>query len=183
MKKVFVSLMLLMCSGIGNAQFTELKEARVGFDPQLPEMTVDGDKYIFNVKQKYEGEFEKDPIAFLEKYCEIEAFIDLVQDEKTIAYQVEVNSNKGRMKAKYCKEGNLIRVSYKLKNVQLPASLQADLYRNYKGWNMTRNIHFARSRNGNMRQEYYKIRLEKAGEVQNLKIEVNDPEPIEVASR
>ncbi|WP_037325013.1 hypothetical protein [Salinimicrobium terrae] len=183
MKIFFVSLVILMWAEIGNAQFTELKEARVGFDPVLPEVTVDGEKYIFKIREKYGREFEKDPVEFLDRYCKIEAFIDLVEDGKTLEYQVEVRSNKGKMRAKYCKEGNLLTVSYKLKNVLLPPHLQEEVYRNYKGWNMTRNIHVAKGRDGNVQQEYFKIRLEKGDEVQNLKIQVTDGKPIEVASK
>lgn len=182
MKSFFVSLMILMWAGIGNAQFTELNEARVGFDPLLPEVIVDGENYVFKVKEKYSGEFEKDPVAFLEEHCQIEAFIDLVQDGKTVEYRVEVNSTKGKMRAKYCKEGNLLRVSYKLKNVLLPSDLQKEVYRKYKGWNMTRNIHVAKGKDGIVQEEYYKIRLEKGDEVQNLKIVINGSEPIEIAS-
>ncbi len=182
MKKFFVSLVVLMWAGIVNAQITELKEAKVGFDPFLPEVRVEGDRYIFDVNESYRGEFEKDPVDFLNKYCEITAFIDLIEDEKTFGYYVEVNSTKGNMKAKYCKNGNLLRVSYKLKNVLLPSNLQKEVYRNYKGWEMTRNIHVAKGKDGNVFEEYFKIRLEKGDEVQNLKIYVNDSEPIEVAS-
>ncbi|MCC8361338.1 hypothetical protein [Salinimicrobium sediminilitoris] len=182
MRKFFVSLLILLWAGIGNAQFTELKEARVGFDPVLPEITVDGENYIFKIEEKYNGEFEKDPVAFLDKYCNIEAFIDLVQDGKTVEYQVEVKSTKGRMKAKYCKEGNLQRVSYRLKNVLLPASLQRDIYSKYKGWNMTRNIHIARGIDGDVQKEYFKIRLEQGDKVQKLKIDVDEIKPIEITS-
>lgn len=181
MKNLFVSLMFLLLAGITNAQITELKEARVGFDPLLPEVRVDGENYIFKFKEDYAKDFEKDPIAFLDKYCEIEAFIDLVQDGKTVEYQVALNSSKGKMKARYCKEGNLLNVSFKLKNVLLPAHLQEEVYRRYKGWNMTRNIHVAKGKNGKILEEYYKIKLEKGDEVQNLRINVNDTEEFEVA--
>ena len=69
MKRIFISLVILMWAGIVNAQFTELNEARVGFDPLLPEVTVDGANYIFKVEEKYAGEFEKDPVAFLNEHC------------------------------------------------------------------------------------------------------------------
>lgn len=173
--------MVLMAAGVAHAQITELKEARVGFDPLLPEVQIKGNNYIFKLKEKYAGEFEKDPIEFLDKYCEIEAFIDLVQDGKTVEYQVDLNSTKGRMKARYCKEGNLQKVSYRLKNVLLPPHLQEEVYRRYKGWNMTRNFHVVKGRKGKMLQEYYKIRLEKGGEVQNLRIDVNDLYNFELA--
>lgn len=181
MKKLVVCLMALMLAGLTNAQITELKEARVGFDPLLPEITVEGDNYIFKVQEEYSGEFEEDPVAFLDKHCKIEAFIDLVQDGKTLEYEVAINSTKGKMRAKYCKEGNLLKLSYKLKNVLLPAHLQEEVYRNYKGWNMTRNIHVAKGKDGELVEEYYKIRLERAGEVQNLRIDVQDMADFEFA--
>lgn len=181
MKKMFVLLLSLMWAGIINAQITELKEARVGFDPVLPEVTVDGNSYVFKIKEKYGKEFEKDPVGFLEKYCQIEAFIDLVQDGKTVEYEVNVRSTKGKMKAKYCKEGNLLRVSYKLNNVLLPANLQEEIYRNYKGWTMTRNVHVAKLKKDRILEEYFKIRLERGDEVENLKIDILNDTDFEVA--
>lgn len=172
--------MIFMWAGFTHAQFTELKEARVGFDPQLPEVTVDGNSYIFKIDEKYGREFENDPVAFLEKHCQIAAFIDLVQDGKSVEYQVDVKSTKGKMKAKYCKEGNLLLVSYKLKNVLLPPNLQEEVYRNYKGWKMTSNIRVAKGRRGKALEEYYQIRLEKGDEVQKVKLDVDELK-IEVA--
>ncbi|MGI0106916.1 hypothetical protein [Salinimicrobium sp. WS361] len=182
MKRFFISLVILMWAGIVNAQFTELDEARIGFDPLLPEVTVDGANYIFKVEEKYAGEFEKDPVAFLNEHCNIEAFLDLVKNEKNRHYQLEINSTKGKLKAKYCQQGNLLRISYQLKDVLLPLDLQKEVYRQYKGWNMTQNVHIAKGKKGIVSEDYYKIRLEKGSEVQNLKISVNKIEPIEVAS-
>ncbi|WP_324719555.1 hypothetical protein [Salinimicrobium sp. HB62] len=181
MKKMFLGLMILMWAGIANAQFTELKEARVGFDPNLPEVTVEGDTYVFRINKRFGEEFEKDPIGFLNKHCRLEAFIDLVEDEGINGYQVDVKSTKGRLKASYCKEGNLRKVSYKLKNVLLPPQLQEEVYRKYRGWNMTRNVHRAKGRDGIVEEEYFKIRLEKEGEVQNLRIDMEAAEIIELA--
>ena len=181
MKKLFVSLMIFMWAGIGNAQITELKEARVGFDPNLPEVTVEGDTYVFQINRKFGKEFEKDPIAFLNKHCHLEAFIDLVQDQDINGYNVNVKSTKGKLKANYCKQGNLRKVSFKLKNVLLPSRLQEEVYRKYQGWNMTRNVHVAKVRDGNFVEEYFRIRLEKEGEIQNLKIDVDEAENIELA--
>lgn len=173
---MFVSLMILMWAGIANAQFTELKEARVGFDPNLPEVTVEGDSYVFRINKRFGREFEKDPIAFLNKHCRLEAFIDLVQENGINGYKVDVRSTKGRLKANYCREGNLRKVSYKLKNVLLPSQLQEEVYRKYRGWNMTANVHVAKGSGGIIEEEYFRIRLEKEGEVQNLKIVVDAAE-------
>ena len=181
MKKMFVSLMILFWAGIANAQFTELKEARVGFDPNLPEVTVEGDTYVFKINRRFGQEFEKDPIAFLNEHCQLKAFIDLVKENDINGYRVDVKSTKGILKANYCKEGNLRKVSYKLKNVLLPYQLQEEVYRNYKGWNMTQNVHVAKGRKGIIEEEYFRIRLEKDGEVQNLRIDMDAAEGIELA--
>ena len=181
MKKMFVTLMILMWAGLANAQITELKEAKVGFDPNLPEVTLEGDTYVFKINRNFGEEFERDPIAFLNRHCRLEAFIDLVQENGIKGYNVDVVSTKGRLKANYCNKGNLRKVSYKLKNVLLPSRLQEEVYRKYKGWNMTQNVHVAKGRNGDIVKEYFRIRLEKEGEVQNLRIDIDAAEKIELA--
>lgn len=164
-----------------SAQITELREARVGFDPQLPEITVSGNTYRIKIQEKYSGEFEKDPMAYLDKYCNIEAFIDLIQDENHIEYFVELKSTKGNMQAKYCREGNLKKVTCKLKNVLLPDDLREEVYRNYKGWTMVENIHVVKGRNGAIGEEYFKIKLENDGRIQNLKLKRNRMNGREIA--
>jgi len=181
MKKLIVSLMILMSLSVANAQITELKEARVGFDPVVPEVIVEGNSYTFKINRNYGAGFEEDPIAFLEDHCQMEAFIEMIGENIADGYNVEVKSTKGRLRAEYCKAGNLKKVSYKLKDVLLPAHLQREVYGNFKGWNMTRNVHIAKGRNGYLTNNYFKIRLEKDGQVQNLKINGSKVSSIELA--
>ena len=102
--------------------------------------------------------------------------MDLVQDTNVNGYRVDVNSNKGRLKANYCREGKLRKVSYKLKNVLLPSQLQEEVYRKYAGWNMTRNVHVAKGSDGIIEEEFFLVHLEKDGEVMKLKIDVESGE-------
>lgn len=181
MKKLAVYFMFVMFTGIVSAQVTELKEARVGFDPLLPEIVVSGNTYRITPKEKYAGEFEQDPMAYLNNYCNIEAFIDLVQDDNTSEYVVDIKSDKGNMQAKYCGEGNLKKVTCKLKNVLLPEDIREEVYRKYKGWIIVQNVHVVKGRNGKVGAEYYKIKLENNGRFQTLRINRNKMNVIEIA--
>lgn len=170
-----------MWAGVSTGQITELGEARIGFDEILPEITVKGNTYRMAVSEKFAGEFEQDPVAYLQKNCNIGAFIDLVQDDTTVEYMVELNSSKGRMQAKYCRKGNLKKMNCKLKNVLLPEDLREEVYRRYKGWTMIENVHVVKGKDGAVKEEFFRIKLENNGQTQDLKIKRNRAEKVEIA--
>lgn len=183
MKTLIICLVFALVAGVSRAQkITELKEAKVGFAPLSSEVVRDGNSYAFNVKESYAGEFETNPIAFMEAYFDIQNFIDEVKHENYDSYQVTFSSKKGRLKADFDKEGNLEATSERFKNILLPASLREQLYRDHKGWAMVKNVRVSRGESGVIDTEFYRIKLRNGDKRKILKIDGIAAERNEVVS-
>lgn len=183
MKTLIICLVLVLAAGVSRAQkITELKEAKVGFAPLSSEVVRDGNSYAFNVKESYVGEFEANPIAFMEAYFDIQNFIDEVKHENYDSYQVTFSSKKGQLKADFDKEGNLGATSERFKNILLPAGLREQLYRDHEGWAMVKNVRVSRGENGLIDKEVYRIKLKNGTKSKTLKIDGMAAERNEVAS-
>ncbi len=183
MKTLFIYLVLVIWAGVSQAQeITELKEAKVGFAPLSSEVIRDGNNYSFNVKETYTGEFEANPLAFMEAYFDIHNFIDEVRDEEYDGYQVTFRSKKGRLQADFDERGNLQATSERFKNILLPANIREQLYREHKGWEMVKNIRMTRGENGLVNKEMYRIKLKNGTQRKILKIDGLAAERSEVAS-
>ena len=170
--KTLIFYFVLLVFGTGHAQeFTELKEAKVGFAPLSSEVKQSGNSFSFNVKESYYGEFEKDPLAFMDAYFDIGNFIAEVGNEDYDSYEVSFVSRKGILKADFNSEGDLVRSSSRFKNIRLPAKLSSQLYRDHKGWAMTKNVHITRGSGGVLNKSYYKIKLENGKDRKRITLE------------
>lgn len=157
--KTLVFYLVLLVIGTSQAQeVTELKEAKVGFAPSNLERS--GDSYSFSVSEAHAGEFEKDPLGFMEANFNIDEFIAQVEDEKYDSYEVNFISKRGYLRADFNKEGDLVRSNSRFKNIILPEKLRSQLYRDHQGWEMTKNIRITTGKNGLVNRDYYKIKLE-----------------------
>lgn len=183
MKTLFIYLALVFWVGVMQAQeITELKEAKVGFAPLSADIQRDGDYFTFKVNESYMGEFEKNPIEFLESYFDIKNFIKTVEEEGYDSYQLSLISGNGYLRAGYDAEGNLQRTFEKFKDVVLPKSLQTALHRDHNGWEMIKNVHVTKGRNGLVDSDFYRIKLKKDNRRMTLKIDAAQAEPGIVAS-
>ena len=159
--KTLIFYLVLLIVGTSQAQeFTELKEAKVGFSPMLSDVERNGNKFSFTIKESFVGEFEKDPLAFMESNFSLDGLISELKHEEYENYEVSFITQKGVLKADFDKEGNLVKSTSRFKNILLPTVVRHDLYRNYKGWAMTKNIHIYLSKKGTVEKNYYKINLE-----------------------
>lgn len=183
MKTLFIYLVLATWAGVSQAQeITELKEAKVGFAPLSSEVVRDGNNYTFNVKESYTGEFEANPVAFMEAYFDVHNFISEVKDQQYDGYKVTFRSKKGHLQADFDKYGNLGATSERFKNIALPANLREQLYRDHKGWAMVKNVRITKGENGLVNKELYRIKLRKGNERKTLKIDGIAAERSDVAS-
>ena len=160
MKTLIFSLVMLLAGTIQAQEFTELKEAKVGFAPLSSNVEREGNSFTFRINEGYKGEFEKDPLAFMEANFDIQNFISQVKHEEYDSYEVSFVSGKGILKADFNKDGDLVKSSSRFKNIVLPEKLRDQLYRDHKGWAMTKNIHITAGRDGIVNKDYYKIKLE-----------------------
>ena len=177
MKTLFVYLALVFWAGAIQAQeITELKEAKVGFAPLSSDVQRDGDHFTFRVNETYMGEFENDPLAFLENYFDIDNFIEEVKDEGYDFYEVSLLSGNGYLKAGYDGEGNLTKTSEKFKDVILPQALRETLYRDHSDWEMVKNVHVTTGRNGLVNRDFYRIKLKNDNRRMTIKVDAADAE-------
>ncbi|GHA27136.1 hypothetical protein GCM10007103_05660 [Salinimicrobium marinum] len=182
MKKLMIFFGILIWAGTAYGQeITQLEEAKIGFDPDTPSMVVQGDSFIFKAIEDFVGEFEQDPHAYLDKYCNMEIFVLSLKDNNYHGYLVDINSTKGKLDATFDKEGKLEKTSFKLKNVLLPDELREQVYRDYKGWTMVENMHVAKGKNGLVKEEFYRLKMVKGDQKQQIKITMTDFRGIEVA--
>lgn len=175
MKTLIISLVLILSAAITHSQeVIELKETRVDYNPLFAEMTNYGDTFIMHIKHNHNGEFEKDPISFLEKNFNVKQFIAHVQDRDYDSYRVSFRSNKGELKAEYDREGNMEWMSHRFKNIVLPYELTQQIFLDNQGWSVVKNLHVASGRDGKINKSFYKVTMKNGKQKKNIKIDALD---------
>ena len=183
MKTLFIFLAFFVGTATASAQeVIELKEAKVDFIPMASEFTQDGNKFTFALKESYHGEFEKDPLAFMNQNIDMERFLDLVKDKKYSQYQVKLKSSKGTLQADFDRNGKLRSTTERFEDIAVPRELMAQLLRDHQGWTMVKNIHVTKGEKGRVAKEFYKIKLENGKQSKKIKIDVDNDNLDEVAS-
>lgn len=177
--KTLIFYLVLLLVGTSQAQeITELKEAKVGFSSLLSNVQQSGNSFTFKVKEKHAGSFEKDPLAFMQENFDIKEFAKQHQREDYDSYNVSFKSRKGILTADFNRDGDLVRSNSRFQNIVLPEKLRSQLYRDHKGWTMTKNSHITNVLKGVVQRDYYKIKLENGKE----KMRITLAAPIEGAT-
>ncbi len=172
MKTLVFYLVLMLLGGIANAQeITELKETKLEFAPFSSEVKRSGNNFTFKVREKYVGEFEKDPLLFLDNNFNVKQLLHEVKDEGIQIYGVTLNSSRGSLEAEFSSNGELVKSTSKFKNILLPGELRHQLYRDHKGWTMVKNVHVTRGKMGVAQKEFYRIKLENGKQRKNVTFE------------
>lgn len=180
MKTLIISLSLLLLSGLGHSQIIQLSEAKVGFEPVALEKE---NSFRVDVKENYAGEFEKDPLLFMEKNFDIQTFIELVRKENVESYHVSFRSRKGSFTAEFDEEGKLIETSQKFRNTRLPREISQQLYREYKGWTIAKNVHLASGKHGKLDSSVYLVTMKNGNKKEKLKIDASPSASYTVAQK
>lgn len=172
MKTLIFYLVLVLMGGVVKAQeITELKETKVGFAPFSSEMTRSGNNFTFNVKENYVGEFQQDPVLFLENNLNVEKLLSEIEGKGIHSYNVTLTSSRGILQADFNAEGKLVKTSSRFKNILLPKELRHQLYRDHKGWAMVKNVHIARGSMGEINKEFYRVKLQNGKQRKNVTLE------------
>ena len=183
MKTLFICLALFVGSTIAKGQeVIELKEAKIGFSPVASELQQDGNTFTFAVKELQRGDFEKDPIAFMNENVDMEKFIELVKDKKYAQYQLRLSSSKGTLQAEFDRNGRLSSTTERFENTAIPIPLMAQLLRDHHGWKMVENVHITKGEKGRVAKEFYKIKLKNGKQSKKIKIYVDSDRSVDVAS-
>ncbi len=182
MKTLFFSILLLAVTAVSQAQEIVLEEAKVGFAPLDAKIIQDGDAFSYKVDEAYGGEFAKDPIAFMKDNFDIKNFIVEHESKGYDSYQITFRSAKGALKADYDKDGNLVRTYQKFKNVVMPLNVRRMVYASYKGWTIKENKYIASGNRDMVDKEVYKLKMERGGEKQRVKLDPRSEGALSVAS-
>lgn len=172
MKTLVIILILAFSVSISNAQeVIELNEAKVAFNPLSG---LDGPVKQISIKiaENAPGEFEKDPIAFVNNHFDISPYLSQIPGEEFYAFQVTFKTRKGHLIADFNGDGKLVKTSQKFENILLPYELQKQLYRDHKGWSMVKNKVVARGNEDKIDKAVYKITMQNGRQKKNLKYEV-----------
>lgn len=182
MEKTVILVAFLFSALMCNAQeIIELQEAKVENKSSTTTILNRGNHFSVNIQETSRGEFEKDPLAFMDRYFDIQDLIDKVGDKKYLSYHVTFRSRKGELNAKYDNNGTLLSTSLRLENVLVPHELKHQLYRDYKGWEMVKNLHIAKGKRGVAEVDYYKITMKNGNKKKNFKVNTEDLNRNEVA--
>lgn len=182
MKKIIFILSLALTATICNGQeVIELKEAQVNFKPVTTNVFGKANSFSVNIKETENGEFEKDPVAFMDKYFDINQLLKEIGNNKYESYDVTFRSRKGELNAKFDDKGALLSTFLRFENILVPNALSHQLYRDHKGWEMVKNLHVAKGKNGVMELDYYRITMKNGNKKKTFKINTSDIDKSELA--
>ncbi len=169
MKNVSI-LFLLFFIATGQAQVIELEEAKVTYSSTAMEKLTNSTQVTMVIKEEFTGQFFSDPISFAKKHFNVKLINTQGQSDQIETYRVHFKTKNGGLQAYFNNKGNLIYTFQKFKNLPLPNALAHDLYRDYKGWTVTKNVYIASGKADQIDKEIHKIKLVKGKEVQRIKI-------------
>ncbi|MDT0686040.1 hypothetical protein [Autumnicola psychrophila] len=182
MKTLIFSLVLLMCLVPASSQETVgLSENTVSYAPYSSNLTNSGDVYSFSINEIYNGEFELNPLTFMKKNFDVNHFILELKDKDLDACQVSFVSRKGMLKVDFDKEGKMVKMYQRFRNIKLPNDLSHEIYRDYKGWNIVKSLHIARGRDGRIDKEFYRLKLENGNKTKIVRIDRTKATSVELA--
>lgn len=175
MKKLLILLAIAISSNFGSAQeVIKLPEANVNYPSEPFDFTVNGNSFTVKLKEKSIGEFEKNPLAFMESYFDINSLLNKIENKKYDSYLVSFKTRKGQLNAEFNNRGELLSTSARFKNVLIPYDLQHQLYRDYKGWELVKTLHFAKGKKGKIDLDQYVLTMQKGNKKEILKVNRED---------
>lgn len=183
MNTLVTFIVLALTATVCNAQgIIELKEAKVEASPLPYEMSRDGNSFSVNIKEKYAGEFELNPMSFLERNFDIDHFIAYTKDFDYDAYEVSFVSSKGKLVVRYNDEGEVVKSRFKFKDVTIPYALIQQTYLDNKGWSLVKNKYVGREKAGKSKEAYYLLTMQLGKDKKQIKVDATAGFRTEIAN-
>ncbi len=140
---------------------------------ELPEIEIVGVNYKY---LKAAGDIDSPtPVKMLQREAAVYDIktSEFYEDEYE-NYSISFFIPEGRILTSYDKDGNVLRTIEKYKNIDLPSAVSQAIYKNYKGWTMTKNAYLVNyhDKKGVTKKEY-KILLEKDNQRMRVKTDEN----------
>ncbi|MBT8319161.1 MAG: hypothetical protein KJP01_03445 [Gramella sp.] len=147
----------------------ELEEATVSFEPTGVIVFEDYSEGIVKVRENYQKQFQLNAIAFVNENFDINRFREESGNNDGDIY-VTVKSSNGLLSAMFDKNNELVKTYQKFKNVPLPFDIRNQVYANYEGWTITKDIYTATGLQSNIDKEKYIVFLTKDNKREKIKI-------------
>ncbi len=172
MKTMLLFLFLLLSMGAMQAQkVIQLGEANISYNPDAIIVNSDLNSVAFTVKEKYSGEFSKNPIQFMKQNFNFQTLLSSVNNVDDFdEFLVTFKSKKGYLEATYDSEGELVNTYQRFSNKTPPLDISRQVYTQNQGWTMVSNKYVASGRSDRIDKEFYKIKLENGNQSKNIKV-------------
>jgi len=172
MKKLIFCLLLFVGMGIGHSQIV-LKESKVEYIPRSLEMDAVSNSVSLTIPESYVGEFEEDPLTFIQDNFNINQLIRDNEQNDYDSYQVFFKSKKGRVLANFDKEGELVTTFHRFKNVNLPDDVRLEILRGHKNSKVVKNTHILTTKDLMINKEYFIVKIKAGNATRRLRVERN----------
>lgn len=170
MKKLILYLLLAGVIQTGHSQIV-LEEAELEYVPYSMKADPVTNMVTIKIKEKHVGEFQNDPLAYIENRFSIQQFINENQDRDYDSYHVNFKTRKGKVRAWYDKEGEMVSTYQRFKNVQLPDDVKLEIYRNYKNSRILKNKHIVTSKKYLIDKEYFTVKIADGDQMRRIRVE------------
>lgn len=170
MKTLIINLLLVGMIPLGHAQIV-LKEAEVKYSRYSMEADPVTNAVTLEIKENHVGEFQEDPLAFIEDRFNIQQLVKVNEDRNFILYEVYFKTQNGNVLAKYDKDGEMVSTHQRFKNVALPDDVKLEILRNFRNSRILKSKHIVTSKNWLIDKEFFKVKIQDGDRVRQLKIE------------
>lgn len=170
MKTLILCLLLVAFISSGHSQIL-LKESRVDYVPYSMKVDPVTNSVTLNIPEAKIGEFEKDPLAFIQERFDIQRFIEENRDHDYDYYEADFKTNKGVVQAKYDKKGEMISTHQNFKNVALPDDVKFQILQNFRNSRVLKNNYIVTSKKWIVDRDYYKVKIHDGEKVRRLRID------------
>jgi len=175
MKTLIISAFLcLSITALSAQEIMELDATELTYSPYSSLISENEDSFIYEVNERFIGQFAEDPIAFMNAHFDIQKVIDASKDKNYDSYQVTFESSNGYLKADFNDTGKLLVTRQNFRNVILPLDLRRDMHKKYEGWTLVKTKYNAKTRGDLLVKALYRVKLENGKQKQNLKIDARN---------
>ncbi|HEY9185670.1 MAG TPA: hypothetical protein VIM94_10115 [Salegentibacter sp.] len=175
MKKLIFSIVLM---GIVFSSYAQtvipLDEVTMELSSEALKLNPDSQSLIVKLPEKYTGHFSENPLRFVRENFDIQKFIVANRDSDYDHFDVYFKTNKGDLKVRFNKKGDLLSSYQVFKNVKMPYATAVSILKQNPNYSIIGNKHIASSKNSwTLNKEYYKIKLKNGSKNKNIKINLD----------
>lgn len=158
MKNLILCLFLIAFIAVGNSQIL-LEEAHVEYRSESMKVDPVTNSLTFIVPERTAGEFQSNPLNFMQKNFDAKKFIKDNDDVIFSGFDVKFKSSKGYLLAYFNNRGDLKSSKQHFRNIRLPKDALQELNSQYADAVVLNTEHNARSKGWEIKKEFYKVKI------------------------